>query len=760
MSQEPEASNDPALADETPVTLDALMVTAQKRIENAQNVPLSVQSLTQRDIDRKAVDNLFTLQQTIPGLDVNSIAQFTTIYLRGLGTDAFLMADPSVAYYVDGIYFPFSQSLDQKFGAVDRVEVLKGPQGTLFGRNAIGGAISVHTRNPDPEAWELSLDAGGASRDTHQYRAHINIPLADWFAVSVSGYDDRGDHYMRGTAAGEPLREEVSRGGRAKLRWLPTDDLDITLAGLHLIQQGSGSVFQLNSDPSPLFRCSDTNQTPFCIEPQTGYEGALSEPTFLDFESTAGYGNLDWRLPWFGIKLLGSHQKADSVFSYDFDGSPQSLAAFDQKRNFAVVDTAELQFLSHDGSWNASRFEWIAGGYYFKSEQGFDPAALQPGGLDLADQHAGGFSLPAPLRTALDALSVNYPNGDIAFHALIGTRSTSGFFQGTLKLTEWLSLTGGGRYQKEERYIIRSDSGSFNSDGSFTTLFDWQNARDEDGNAVPTRDVTTGFKPKGTIELRPLDDVLLYATYQEAQKSSTYNTVALYQPPAYVRPEELRAVEVGAKTSWFDDVLQLNAAAFRYEITDLQVQFISLLQGGAVSFENAGAATIQGIDAETRLRIFPQWLDRFTLRLAGTWLDGIYDDYTDASGFDPETGLFSSDNDYTGNRTVRTPRFSGTAELSKVWYLDSGELEIGGDAYRNSGFFYAASNDPRFDQEEYTLYGARLSYLYRPWGLRLSAYGRNLSNVLYSQGLIATDFGTNYTLAPPRTVGVRLSLDL
>ena len=366
--------------------------------------------------------------------------------------------------------------------------------------------------------------------------------------------------------------------------------------------------------------------------------------------------------------------------------------------------------------------------------------------------------------TVLDQLNLAIPNDlGLAFHAILGTDSRAGFFQGSFAFNDLVSLTLGGRYQSEDRFIVRSDSGALNSDGSFTTLFDWKQigARDADGNTVPTSDTTKSFSPKGVIELRPFGkDTLIYASYQEAQKSATYNTVALYQPPAYVRPEKLRGTEVGVKTTLFDGVLQFNLAAFHYQITDLQVQFISLFQGGAVSFENAGAASVRGLDLDTRIKILPKTLDRLVLTLSASLLDGRYDDYRSASGFDPQTGFFGSDNDYTGNRTVRTPKFTGTLGLSKSWKVPDGRLEAGGDVYRNTGFDYAASNDPRFDQPAYTLYGARLGYRYQPWGLSLTAYGRNLGNTQYTQGLIATDFGPNYSLAPPITYGLRLNLEL
>lgn len=734
--------------------LATIVVTAQKREQRLQDVPGSVTAFSPAALDLRGVTDQNELEQLVPGLHVGEQAQFSTLYLRGVGSDAFLMADPSVASYVDGIYFPFAQGLSQDFGTVERVEVLKGPQGTLFGRNAVGGAINVITRDPSLSGHETELSVGFGSRNTREYRLYQNLALTDSLAIGLSGYLTDGVHYMRGTANDYPLGDEESRGIRGKLRWRPWERLDIVLTGLRVEQEGSGSVFQLNNAPTRV-----VGRTLLGIQPQTGYEGDLSDAAFLDFTNEVVYGQITLELPWLDVKLLGSDQRAESVFTYDFDGSDRRAATFDQKLNFADVQSAELQLLSNAGTWGAQWLEWIVGGYYFKSAQGFDTANLTLLGLDLADFERGGISLPLFAIRALDELNIAFPNGDIAFHAITGTESLSAFAQATLHATDWLALTVGARYQDEERRMIRSDSGLAMSDGSFDVLFNWNvlGARDGDGNPKPIQDTTTSFTPKYVVELRPFGpDTLIYASYQEALKSGTYNTVAIYQRPAYVEPEEIEAYEVGVKSTLLDGNLILAVAAYDYDITDFQVQFISLLKGGAVSFENADAASIRGVDVEATLRILPAWFDRLVLGLAGSWIDGTYDRYVNASGFDPDSGLFSADNDYTGNRVVRTPEFSGTASLSKAWTVPGGDLLLGCDVYRNDGFFYAASNAANLAQPGYTLYGAFASYAHRRSGVRATLTGRNLGNEKYSQGLIATDFGANVTLAPPLTVALQL----
>ena len=258
------------------------MVTAQKREEALQDVPISVSAFSADLLDAKGIADPKDLPLATPGLTLGSQAGFTVTYLRGVGSDAFLMADPSVALYIDGIYFPFSHGLAQNFGAVERVEVLKGPQGTLFGRNAVGGAISVVTKAPNFERAEGSVQVAVSDNDSVETRAHVNLPLSDDLAFSVSSLYNTADNYMSGTVFHEPLPKETSRGARVKLRWAPVEALDLTVAGFKLEQSGVSSMFALNSAPSVLSQAAG-------ISANTSYKGDVDAPVFFDLDNRVLY---------------------------------------------------------------------------------------------------------------------------------------------------------------------------------------------------------------------------------------------------------------------------------------------------------------------------------------------------------------------------------------------------------------------------------------------------------------------------------------
>lgn len=727
--------------------IEEIVVTAQKREENIQDVAISVQAFSADLLDAKGVADPLSLPQVTPGLTVGSQAGFSVTYLRGVGSEAFLTADPSVALYIDGVYFPFAHGMAQNFGALERIEVLKGPQGTLFGRNAVGGAINVISKRPDFNKPEMSLQTAYSSFDTLQTQVSTNLPLLDNLALGIAAFYNSGDLPMSGTIAGHDLPREISRGARLRLRWAPLDNLDVTLSGFHLDQTGLSTLFALNSDPSPIARLLG-------VQAQNGYHGDVDDDSYLRVDNNVVYGDAVWSTDWMDVKLIGSHQSIETNGSYDLDGSPVPIASLGAPKQIAKVKSAELQLISNDSTWGSEYFKWVLGGYYFKSRQGPEEVEMKLAGLDLSAGSVLGLTLPPLFRNSLDRLAASAPGlsnllpiGTIALTGLLDTESTAVFGQGTLHFTDWLALTLGGRYQVEKRSIVESTSNLATLGGDPIGLFNFE----------PQSATTTSFKPKASLELRPIDGTMLYFSYQQAIKGSTFNVLNIYDRPDYVRPEELEAYEAGIKTDLFGGLVRLSSAVFQYDISDLQVQFVSLLAGGAVTFENAGSARVRGVDFDAAIALFPDWIDGMALTMSGAYLDARYTDYRNGSGFEGPLRLFSNDNDYTGNRVTRTPKYSAAAELSKTTQTDIGPLEVAADLYYNSGFYYLAQNTAFNEESDYMLVGARISLLYEPWNLRITAFGRNLTDENYNYSRYIDDFGSLDAKAPPRTFGLRLN---
>ena len=339
------------------------------------------------------------------------------------------------------------------------------------------------------------------------------------------------------------------------------------------------------------------------------------------------------------------------------------------------------------------------------------------------------------------------PETPLAANGTLQTYSNSVFGQATYHFTDTVSLTLGLRAQDEKRTIVQSGGAvdlPIGPDVPYTS-FSGQS------------DTTRSLSPKVSLEFRPWDDGLVYTSFQQATKSSTYNVVNFlrFEVPDPVKPEKLTAYEVGAKKTLFDGTTSLSSAAFWYEIRNQQVQFLSLLAGGAVTFENAPAARIRGLDFDVTSELFPSVFSGLVLTIGGAYLDTEYTDFPNGQGFD-NLGLYTRA-DYSGNRIPRSPEFSGTVGLSQTLEVPGGVVEIAGDYYYNSGFYYLAQNTDFDHEQAYGLLGAHVSYLYEPWQLRTTVFGKNLTDERYNYSKFTNDFGALNAVAPPVTYGVRLS---
>jgi len=252
--------------------IEEIVVTAQKREEAIHDVPISIQAFTADKLDVLGVRDVQNLPLITPGLTVTTQVAYTSTYIRGVGSDAFLLADPSVATYYDGIYQPFPNGLVQDFGAIERVEVLKGPQGTLFGRNAVGGAINIINRAPNLDEFELSIQTSYETHSMSKTRGYVSIPLFGMAAISLSGVYNDGEYHVDGTAAGKPLPNIRAKGGRVQLRVQPAEWMELQLTGFKVENDGPTTSYTPNAHPYAVLGAVIPRQDP--------YAGAVDEDLF------------------------------------------------------------------------------------------------------------------------------------------------------------------------------------------------------------------------------------------------------------------------------------------------------------------------------------------------------------------------------------------------------------------------------------------------------------------------------------------------
>lgn len=735
--------------------IDEITVTAQKRAENAQDVPISIAAFSGEQLEKLGVQSTQNIAQRTPGLVFDTVANFAIIYIRGVGTDAFLpSADTSVATYVDGIYFPSSYSLAQSLGAIERIEILKGPQGTLFGRNATGGAINVVTKEPS-DSFEGSVQTVAGNFDQRDVKVYATGPIVPTLSGSLSAVFNSGDDYYKltDTSPLDRLQKRQDYGFNAKLKWLPAEWLDATLNGFYIDSRGVGSSLLPNLKVSPVGMALGANND---ADPRD-YKTSVNEDPVAFSQNYVGGLTVNLHPGPLDLKSITAYQDLKAQALQDFDGSDASAISFgtqpgerDDYRKTSHSDyfTQEFQFLSNDDSPFADHFTWVGGFYYLDGTVGFDPLFFNVAGLQNLQNVPG---LPGPVDVPFADVLLDLVGGVLPVSGFrtkvtgdLDTTATAVFLQATWKPMEWLGITLGGRQAHEKRKVYNATLGGDVTIAGTTMQIPL--------SSYPSQRVTKdNFSPKLTVDVKLGDDVLVYASGQKAFKSGSFNVVNLTSAPTYIKPETVVTYEIGVKSDLFDRSVRFNASLFQSTIDDLQSQFVSLTSGGVVNFENAKKARVRGAEAD----ILWALLNGLQLSVAATYLDGEYKSFPDASGYDQESGLSTSGNDYSGNTIARNPKLTAAVSASYTLEVPGGTTELGLDWYYNDGYYFDAQN--ALKQPQYQLLGARAGYTYEPWNLTITAFGNNLGGEKYYAFKTQFDTGIAGRLAAPRTYGLRLN---
>jgi len=737
--------------------LEEVVVTARKREEDSQDVPIAISAFSGEKLDAFGIESAQQLDRVTPGLVFGSVIGFTTVFLRGVGSDAYLpSADPSVPIYVDDISSLPSQGSIDALVNVERVEVLKGPQGTLFGRNALGGAIRVVTPDPDTNSFggQFKFESGRygeVGSDNNSGSFFLNIPITENIATTLSGiYRDAEPLYKN--ELGQTVSHDTLRGGRVKLKWYATDSLDFTLSGTYEEAATAGGLASEGTDPAAVL-CAIC--TP---DPAYDYVVASNVPSKLRTRRHVIAGNMNWDLPYFTTKVIVSDQYLVVPYGFgDLDYTSAPLLEGEVGKQYAEQKTAEIRFESNDDTPYSERLTWVVGGYYLESAGGYDPLRLNIG------SDALGFLSTNPLLgSVVDLLETLLPgvpdlinNVDVtlASYGVLETESASVFAEGSFNIVERLDATVGLRYDEETRGVVGS---------KVEILLPGEAAIPFSSFEVPET-TTTRVSPRASLKWQ-FDNAQIYASYAIGYLSPTYNTVNFFEAPDFVEQEEDHAFEIGFKGEWLSGQLTAEGAIFYTERKNIITAYTALTSGGAVNFFNAGDGEIKGVELSVQMQPMPDWNPGLAVIASGSYLDSEYTDFPDGRGFDEETGLAfgpgsltgSPARDYTGNQIVQTPEVTATATLLQAFDLGiDSELEVAIDTYFNSGYYFTSQNTHLMEQESYQTFGARISYFYNPWGLQLTAYGENITEERYFASAVHLDFGPGKSLAPPAHYGVR-----
>ncbi len=690
-------------AKETSAPLAEVLVTAQRRAEEQQSIPLAVAALSGKQLMQAGASNAVSLSLAVPGLMYMQGANASTPFIRGIGTTTNSAgAEASVATYVDGTYVSSATATLFEFSDVERVEILKGPQGTLFGRNATGGVVHIITKDPAFVPF-VEANVGYANFETTSASFYGTLPVTDEVAVSLSAYGrDQVEGWGTNLVTGQPTFTRRDFGTRSKVLWLPSAKSRITLAadynrarnqdglGYHLLPSALGS------DGTSGYR---------------GFYNTYDDPNDYSDVRQAGV-SLTAQHDWASSRLVSitAWRNVDAFMQFDQDATPIEIVTAPISQHARTV-TQELQLLSGEGA----SIPWIAGLYYYDDFSSYDPLALRGKAVAPADER----QIWSSQRS----------------------KSYAAFGQFTPEIATDTHLTLGTRYTRDERDVSGRTLALSGANVSALT-----SATDSASWSKVTWRVA--------VDHRFNDEVMAFVSADRGFKSGIYNLVSYAAPP--VRPETLDAYQLGVKTQWLDHRLRLNATAFYYDYEDMQVQ---KLVTGTTLLLNAAGAVIKGLDADATIAVS----EALTLRGGVGLARGRYTDFYDAPFFFPALDL--SGRPVGGNRqvigdasdlhTVRTPEQTANLGVDYRAAALGGDVNFAVNYYYNGGFAWDPDN--RLQQSSYQVANASIEWTApgNAWSVRL--WSRNLTNAHFCAYAAARPFLDSCSPAPPRTYGVTFS---
>jgi len=523
--------------------LEEIVVTARRREEFSQDVPIALSVFDPDMLDAAQIRNVVDFNFAVPSVAIQptqASQNSANVFIRGIGQDlSTILTESSVGIYVDGVFF--ARQIGGLIDLVDieRVEILRGPQGTLYGRNNLGGALKLETARPSTDAMTYIADFTTGSFDRVDVRGAVNVPVSDSVAFNVSALSRSDSGYYTHAETGGELNRKDSQTLRSRLLWDASEDVTVLLSA------------DFSRDRSGL-----QVGTPFTSDdPSVGvpvYGGDfLSAPALDDLNRFRGWGSsamVEWNLPAGMIISTTAFRRIDYVQAYDLSATPFESPANrpwpTQKLTREFMQRQITQELQYNSDWSGP-FNLTTGVFYLREE----------GEEDLGFVLAPGFSLP--------------------FIAEQTSRSMAAYVEGTYSFSEALGLTVGGRFTRDRKDIDR--------DGLFAGL---------SGEYSESR-----FTPRVILNFAPTDDSMVYASYSEGYQAGEFQPFPADISSAIFAtlPQQVKAYEVGAKTEWFDNRVRANLSVFRNNYDDLAVGIVG---DGNLVEQTSADVRVQGIELE------------------------------------------------------------------------------------------------------------------------------------------------------------------
>jgi iron complex outermembrane receptor protein len=705
---------DVAAAQQRQATLEEIVVTARKQQESLQDIPLSVTAVGGEAMREQMVTNMDDAALGMANVNFAVRIGAAVPTIRGVGFSILNSGTTAnVAMHINGVYIGRPQAVASSFFDVERLEVVRGPQGTLYGRNATGGAINIVSRAP-----------------TEELSGYINTTMGNYNAFTVEGAlsgtliddkllgriairSDRHDGWATNLATGNETDAQDLQSMRASFRYTPSDTL--TIDWNTDIYQQNDSMFgmKLAGQVNPEFPLGGTllGGEPFPLDSRdiNTERDILNERDIWGTDVTATWVNGDYAL-----KSITAYRETKVNVESDIDGTSVVVFSGPNREEIAEQFSQEFQL-----TYSSERIDWLAGAFYFYET------------IDVSNVARDGYSLPngtAPFypREGGEAILM-FQNG-----ATVDNTSYAVFGEGTYKFNEQWSATAGLRYTYEEVEI----------DNEFSPL------------PTSTRDCAQldcdldfdNLSPRVILKYTPNDDWMLFASVSDGFKSGGFSLGA--RAPAF-NEEEIRSYEIGAKATLWNDRVQLSVTAFEYQYDDLQVT--KVLDAVALT-ENAADASITGLEAELKALI----TDNLQVDVALGLLDAEFEDFESQNPSFPGT----APEDLAGNKLPLAPEATLNIGAEYAWQLGNAELTLRGEMVYSDEYYMTAFNQQPEYQDSYELYNLFLHYRHQN-GITAGLYARNIGDELVRSSGYATivSLGTPAwtSYLPPETYGVSLS---
>jgi len=744
-------------AEKTNRGIENTIVIVRKRPENIQDTPIAITALSADQLAERSLTNLMEVGAFVPNVSMNSAPSSSgggnnsQIYIRGIGQQDFLFTtDPGVGLYVDGVFYPRTLGGVMDLLDLEQVEVLRGPQGTLFGKNTIGGAISLTSKKPKGDnAGYLELTLGDFNRRDLRgtFDFAINDNLAAKIAISSKNRDGIGKRLEFGTdRVLDETGDESSISTRLSLQWKASDNVVVDFNADYTKERekgiptslifvddagdfgGLGGLWNfLVGGPSGQIMSSD-----FIIGNR--YDSYATGANQNDLDSFGGSMDIDWTIDEnLSFRSITAYREMEAFFSQDADASPLSFQETAQNQDQTQF-SQEVQLI---GSSLEEKLEWVVGAFYF-DEFGRDrnDVRLVSGLYDALEAFPfplDGSPITAPTAPGGPGNPINVLL-DIDFDIFneIDITSYAIFSQGSYKITDKLNLTAGIRYSFEEKsYFLnhtRVNSGVPIIENT-TVVEDW-----------------SSFTPMASIDYKVNEDALVYASVTQGFKSGGFNgrptTVGAVDS---FEPEEVVSYELGFKTSWADNTIRINGATFFADYTDLQLNSISADDTGnlVLRIQNAGKAEISGFELEIQARPVDN------MDIIGSV------GYTDFEITELDAGV----SDFTiDTEAVKTPKWNASLGVQYTWELDAGNLlSFRADGSYQGKTYQDIQNTEIIASAAHSIFNARLVYDNFDSNWQVALFVTNLTDKRYiTNGFqTLTSFGlANVIYGRPRELGL------